>query len=240
MKIFMGDCIGLITVSLPILAQAQEDEIIVTATKRETSVPGIVLEKRGDFLLLEVDMENDSRGLDIRMQEISDTVDNIIAAAEADPTIELSIVGDGDMVRPLSLENFKTGIRPGARPDTSIAYLKVKTPIPETVADSYKLATKLGKFIEKMDEVGRTQINASDEISVSVVNPYQYRKDVLKLVLSEIKEVTSALGPDYRAVINGIDGEVNWVRSGDLSLAFYLPYEYSLIPTSLTTMWPDY
>jgi len=237
-KLLMGLLIGG-CLCLPTIAQAQEDEIIVTAM-RQASAPGIILEKRGDFLLLEVDIENDSRGLDVRMKEISDTVDNIIKAAAADPSIELSIIGENDLVRPMSRENFRTGIRGGARPDTSVAFLKVKTAIPDTVADSYKLATKLGSFVESIEEVGRTEINASDEISVSVVNPYQYRKEVLSLVLAEIKEVTSTLGPDYRAVITGIDGEVQWARSGDLSLAFYLPYEYNILPTSLNTLWPDY
>ena len=240
MRSFTYIILGLGALAISGFAQAQEDEIIVTATKRESSVPGIVLEKRGDFLLLEVDIENDSRGLDVRMSEISQTVENIIAAAELDPSIQLSMVDENDLVRPLSLETFTTGIRGGARPDTSIAYLKVKTPIPDSVADSYKLATKLGVFIEAIDEVGRTTIDASDEISVSVVNPYQYRKEVLNMVLSEIKEVTTTLGPEYRAVITGIDGEVQWVRSGDLSLAFYLPYNYDILPATLTTMSPDY
>lgn len=226
--------------ALPLQAFAQEDEIIVTATKRQASAPGIVLEKKGDFLLLEVDIENDSRGIDIRMEEISATVDNIIAAAAKDPSIELSMVGEGDLVRPMSLGNFRTGIRAGSRPDTSVAFLKVKTKIPDSVADSYKLATKLGKFVESIDEVGRTEIRSSDEISVSVVNPYQYRKEVLDMVLAEINDVTSRLGPDYRAVISGIDGEVMWARSGDLSLAFYLPYEYTILPTSLHAIMPDY
>lgn len=220
-------------------ATAQEDEIVVTASKRDAS-PGIFLEKKGDFLLLEVQIENDSRGLDLRMSEISDTVDNIIKAAAADPAIQLSIVGENDMVRPLSLESFNTGIRPGSRPDTSVAFLKVKTKIPDTVADSYKLATKLGAFVEKIEEVGRTRIKSSDEISVSVVNPYQYRKEVLALVLNEIRQVTSTLGPDYRAIVTGIDGEVQWARSGDLHLAFYLPYEYTVLPTSISTIMPDY
>jgi len=232
---------GLLIVGfMPATALAEDDEIVVTGTRIDAS-PGIYLEKKGDYLLLEVDIENDSRSLDIRLQEISDTVDNIIEAAEEDPSIELSIIDDNDMVRPLSLENFKSGILAGKRPDTSVAYLKVKTPIPDTVQDSYKLATKLGIFIEDIEPVGRTVIDSSDEISVSVVNPYQYRKEVLKMVLSEIKEVTEALGPDYRAVINGIDGEVKWVRSGDLNLAFYLPYDYYIVPTSLNSIIdPDY
>lgn len=216
-------------------AAAQDDEIIVTASRISAS-PGIYLEKKGDYLLLEVQIENDSRGVDIRFQEIADTVDNIISAAADDPSIELSIVGDGNIVRPLSAENFATGIRGGDRPDTSIAYMKVKTQIPDNVEDSYKLATKLGTFVESLEEVGRTEIESSDEIAVSVVNPYQYRKEVMDLIIEEVNDVTSKLGPDYRVILTGIDGELEWVRSGDLNLAFYLPYQYMVLPTSVNSI----
>jgi len=121
-----------------------------------------------------------------------------------------------------------------------VAFLKVKTQIPDNVEDSFKLAAKLGEFVDDLEEVGRTRIKTSDEVAVSVVNPYQYRKQVLKLVLAEIKEVTETLGPDYRAVLSGIDGEVEWTRSGDLNLAFYLPYEYMILPTSLNILNGEY
>ena len=235
MKHLLTSCIALTAMLIPLQADAQEDEVVVTGSRLSAS-PGIYLEKRGDYLLLEVQIENDSRELDTRLEEINDTVDSIIDAAEADPSIELSIVGDGNMVRPLSMENFRTGIRSGGRPDTSVAFLKVKTEIPNAVADSYKLATKLGSFVEDLDEVGRTRITALDDIAVSVVNPFQYRKEVMDLIIDEVNDVTGKLGPDYRVILTGIDGELEWVRSGDLNLAFYLPYKYMVIPDSLNSI----
>lgn len=234
---------AILAISMSVLsmqpAQAQEDEIIVTGTRASAS-PGIYLEKKGDFLLLDVQIENDSRGIDVRMKEITATVENIIAAAAQDPTIELSIVGTGNMLRPLSLENFKSGVRAGGRPDTSIAFMKVKTQIPDNVQDSYRLVSKLSDFVDDLEVEGRTVIRGHGETGVSVVNPYQYRKEVMNLVIDEVNEVTAKLGPDYRVVLTGIDGEIRWVRSGDLSLAFFLPYEYDVLPTSLNTIWPDF
>jgi len=227
----------LVTEFAPIAA-AQEDEVIVTATRRSgpSVSPGIFLETKGDFLLLNVRIENDSRSLAIRLQEISDTVDNIIAAAENEPDIELSLVGEGNIVRPLSLENFKTGIRSGNRPDTSIAFLKVKTEIPDDVQDSFRLASKLGAFVEDIEEIGRTRIKAKGEVAVSVINPFKYRRKVVDLILAEVNDVTDTLGPDYRVILTGIDGEVKWVRSGDLNLAFFLPYQYMVLPTSVNSI----
>ncbi len=199
----------------------------------EDSTPGLFLEKRGDYLLLEVRIENDSRELTTRLKEINVAVQDFMTAARANPDITLSIVDDNDFVRPLTQENFSDGFRGGVRPDTSVATLKVKTAIPDKVEDSYKLATLLSEFVDSIEEKDRTKIQTYNDISVSVVNPYQYRGELIKLVVSEVNAITDSLGPEYRAVIVGLDKDLRWVRSGDLNLAFYLPYSYNIIPDTL-------
>jgi len=212
---------------------AAQDEIIVTGSRIENSVPGIFLEKRGDFLLLEARVENDSRELSTRLQEINATLKKFQDAAADNPKITLGIVDDSDFVRPLSESNFSDSIGFGNRPDTSVAILKVKTEIPDNVIDSYKLSQMLGEFVDSIKEEDRTKITTYDEISVSVVNPFQYRVQVIKEVVDEVNMITNDLGPSYRAIITGLDKELKWVRSGDLNLAFYLPYEYEIIPDTL-------
>lgn len=220
------------SISTPALAQSG-DEIIVTAMKRAVTAPGIFLEKKGDYLLLEVSVENDSREVGTRLKEIEQTIVKIIKAAESQPDIELSVIDDNDFVRPLKINSFKDGIQRGNRPDTSVAYLKVKTDIPEKVEDSYKLATMLATFIDSIEEVGRTDISTNDEVAVSVVDPYQYRGELSKKIIAEINATTKALGPDYRVVLKGMDKGMSWTRSGDLNLAFFIPYSYEILPTSL-------
>lgn len=228
----------LISLSVPSFSHAQ-DEIVVTGsriiqgTDINTAGPGIFYERRGDFLLLEVLVENDSREIGTRLSELTETVEDIIAAAENEKDIKLSLIDENNFVRPLSVNSFGEGIRSGNRPDTSIATLQVKTDIPTEVADSFKLAAKLGRFVDGLKEKGRTTITNSDDISVSVVNPYQYRETVMDMVLAEIKDVNQSLGPDYRAVVRGLDKELSWVRSGSLNLAFTLPYTYDIIPNNL-------
>ena len=212
---------------------AAQDEIIVTASRIDNSTPGVFLEKRGDFLLLEAKIENDSRELSTRIKEINATLEKFQQAAAKNPKITLGIVDDSDFVRPLSESNFSDSIGYGSRPDTSVATLKVKTEIPGSVIDSYKLAQMLSEFVDSIDEEDRTTITTYDEISVSVVNPFQYRMDVIKKVVGEVNMITDSLGPEYRAIIKGLDKELKWVRSGDLNLAFYLPYEYEIIPDTL-------
>lgn len=235
----------------PAIAQ-DEDEIIVTGTRlsRASSfedsggAPGITVVKRGDFLLLGVTIESDARDGTERMSEISDTIEAFINAANADDTIELSIIESGTTVRRLTQANYIQGVSFGGRPDTSVARMRVKTAIPDRVENSGVLATKLSRFVDGIEETGRISISTNGETSVSVVDPYQYRDEVVAKVVDEINAITDALGPEYVAIIEGLDRQVYWDRKGDIELAFSLPYTYEIIPNTLHSIdrpvTPDY
>ena len=119
------------------------------------------------------------------------------------------------------------------RPDTSIARIRVKTAIPEEVENSADLATKLSRFVDGIEETGRITISANGDPAVSVVDPFQYRDNVVASIIEEINTITDALGPEYVAVIKGLDRQVYWDRKGDIELAFSLPYTYEIIPNTL-------
>lgn len=177
---------------------------------------------------------NDSREANVRLKEMKATVDIIIAASKNDEEIILSLIDDNDFVRPLSKQAFVDSIKRGGQPDTSVATLKVKTNIPAEVADSYKLAQKLNTFIEKIKPVGRTKVINFDEVSVSILNPYQFRDEVRNKVIKEMSDTAKVFGADYIIIPQGLDGPVRWTRSGDLNLAFYMRYSYKILPKSLS------
>lgn len=191
-------------------------------------------------MLLEVVIENDSRELSTRLKEIEQTIGNMTREAKKHPDITLSLVGENNFVRLLTLQSFKSGVKLGNRPDTSLARLKVKTNIPTNVADSYKLARKLAEFVENIEEVGRTEINSYGDVAVSVVNPYQYRAELVRMILKDVNATTSALGTDYKVILKGMDKGIYWTRSGDLNLAFYMNYSYEILPSSLQNYTSDY
>jgi len=185
------------------------------------------------YLLLTATLLNDTRDVGTRFSELNQTINKIIASAARDNDITLNIVDENDFVRPLTTDNFQAGIQSGRRPDTSIVRIYVKTAIPANAQQAFGLSAKMSAFIEKIKGVGRTEIDTDDEVTVSVVNPQQHRRELLSKVLDEIKYVTQSLGTDYRAKISGLDKEMKWSRSGELGLAFYLPYNYDILPTSL-------
>ena len=229
----------------PVAAQTGVDEIIVTGTRisransfdEQGGAPGITYIRRGDFMLLEVRIESDARDGSERLSEIGTTIEAFLDAAEADPTIEMSILESGTTVRRLTRFNYVKGISYGGRPDTSLARIRVKTAIPDEVENSAELATKLSRFVDGIEETGRITISANGETAVSVVDPFQYRDKVVATVVKEINTITDALGPEYVAIISGLDRQVYWDRKGDIELAFSLPYTYEIIPNTLHSKW---
>jgi hypothetical protein len=226
---------------------AAQDEIIVTGTRiaRANSfdggAPGVTYIRRGDFMLLEVQIESDAREATERLSEIGSTIEAFLKASKNDSSIEMSILESGTTVRKLTQTNYFQGITRGGRPDTSIARIRVKTAIPEEVENSAELATKLSRFVDQIEETGRITISANGETSVSVVDPFQYRDEVVQSIVAEINAITKALGPEYVAIIKGLDRQVYWDRKGDIELAFSLPYSYEIIPNTLHSKqeWPD-
>ena len=234
-------------------AVAQDDEVIVVTGTRMSradsfaesgGAPGINLVKRGDFLLLGVTIESDAREDTERRREIAESIGDFISAAEDDPTIELSIIESDITVRRLTQTNYVQGISYGGRPDTSVARIRVKTAIPDQVENSADLATKLSRFVDGIEETGRITISTEGETAVSVIDPYQYREEVVAKIVGEINDITDALGPEYVAIIKGLDRQVYWDRKGDIDLAFSLPYTYEIIPNTLHSIdqpiVPDY
>jgi hypothetical protein len=78
------------------------EEVVVTGMRAESSaIPGTSLKRPGDFLLLMVEVSNDSRDEKTRNSEIVATLRAMLAAAAKDRSIELSVIGDNNLVLPL-------------------------------------------------------------------------------------------------------------------------------------------
>jgi hypothetical protein len=213
------------------------DEIIVTAARTDSgdSMPGTFLRKTGDFLLLQVDVRNDTREADARKEEIYTTLRTALAAARRAGDIELSVVDESDLVIPLKVDSATVLLRPGDRPDTSVTRISVKTPIPKQGANGQELISKLKDFVAGIKETGRTRLSADGDVNISVVAPHTYRDEIIALYAADAKKVTGALGDEYKVVTQGIDRPVRWVRMGLLELALFVPYRYDVLPTSVNT-----
>ena len=219
-------------------AQVAIDEIVVTGARRtEIHIPATSLKRQADYLLLQVEVNNDSRDYKTRRDEIYATLRAMQAAAEKDKAIELSLIRDESTVLPLKLDdttlNFEdNGV--GGRLSTTI---NIKTPIGPG-SDGAVLIAKLKDFVSDIKPTGRTTLYDEDETQVSVVNIGQYRDPVIQLFADDVKKITNALGGDYRVVIRGLDQPIQWVRSGTLDVTIFVPYGYDVVPTSISSYTP--
>src|SRR5436190_20729223 len=81
--------------STPALAQEELQEVVVTGSRGEgAAIPGTSLKRPGDFILLTVEVSNDSRDEKTRREEIEATLRAMLAAASKDKSIELSVIGE--------------------------------------------------------------------------------------------------------------------------------------------------
>jgi len=135
-------------------------------------------------------------------------------------------------VRPLTKENHEIDLtKEGNRPDTSRATIHVSTRLTGK-SNPGVLIDKLKTFVSGTAVVGRTVLEAQDEVEISIRDPNQYRDQIVKLVAQDIGRVTSALGADYRIHLMGIDRRVKWVRSGLSEVTLYIPYSYDVLPAA--------
>ncbi|MCR9279428.1 MAG: hypothetical protein NXH85_15840 [Pseudomonadaceae bacterium] len=90
--------------------------------------------------------------------------------------------------------------------------------------------------------IGRTQVFANSDAEISIINPSSYRSQVITLMAEDVKQVTDALGDDYKVVLTGIDRPVKWGRVGSVNVAIYIPYEYVVLPSTVHSLmsFPDY
>lgn len=211
------------------------EEIVVTGTRSEgAAVPGTSLKRPGDFLLLSVQVSNDSRDAKTRDSEIKETLRAMLSAAGRDKSIELSVIGDNNLVLPLKLDSGTLTLVNGKRQDTSETTINVKTRIPASVGNSSALVAKLRDFVKGIKPVGRTIVDGDGDFEISLVKPAQYRDEVVGLFAGDVKKVTAALGPDYKVIVHGIDKPIQWVRDGMLEVTIFVPYSYDVLPATVT------
>jgi hypothetical protein len=188
--LFLVAC--LLSVSHASFGQGLE-EVIVTAQRSEGDggLPGTFLRKTGDFLLLQVSVRNDTREAATRKDEIYATLRNALANANRDGTIELSVVDESDLVIPLKVDSATVVLLPGDRPDTSSTRISVKTRIPPAGANGQALISKLKDFTAGIKEVGRTKLESSGSVDISIVAPHRYREEIVALYAADAKKECS-------------------------------------------------
>ena len=81
-----------------------------------------------------------------------------------------------------------------------------------------------------MPTVGRALLEADDDLTLSVVNPDQYRSQVVDLVAADARATAARLGSEYAVEARGLDRPVEWSRASLTEVFLYVPYSYTVVP----------
>ena len=223
-------------------AQAQEDEsvadlsgaeVIVTAARREADgyddrVPVIGLRRLADYAVQEVAIVGDTRDAAKRNAEIYAMLKNAIELAQRRGGIELAT---GELiVEPLTLANYRDLLLGSdGRPDTGRASLLVKVRLTDG-ATAKAAVERIAAFIKDVPTEGRAEMRATDDLTLSIVGPDQYRGAVADLVAADARDMTRRIGEGYSVEVRGLDRPIEWTRASLTEVFLYVPYSYTVVP----------
>jgi hypothetical protein len=206
-----------------------QDEVIIlspfeVAAAGERGSPPITVRKTGDFLLLQIQLMNDTRDPEKRRAELYDTIKAILTVSSAIPKME---VASAEMV--LNERNYQVELDDThGKSDSSSVALYLKLPLAAT-DDVGGLSNRLRLFAQEIRIVGRTEVFAG-EIGISVRNPERFRYEVIGKIAEDVRKMRDLFGDSFEIVVTGLDQRLKWNRSSVSELEFYVPYSYEVFP----------
>lgn len=231
--------LGVLALCSAVPAAAQE--VVVTGSRmpgyaaaappppyqQQSFMPVVMMRRTADFAVQQVRIVGDTRDQDKRREEVYAMVKNAILAADK-AGVELST---GTLVlEPLTLENYKNLVLSNAgRTDTDQAVFFVKTRLSPGI-DAKAALARIGKFIAAVPTVGRAEMGAISQLDLSVVDPNQYRGEIIDLIAADAAKTVGKFGPGYAVQTSGLDRPVQWSRAGLIDVYLYLPASYTVVP----------
>jgi hypothetical protein len=230
--------LALTAVALPALAPAASaQEIVVTGTRvkrgagyydNSSPAPVLALKRTADFAVQSVTVTGDTRDPDKRREEIYAMVRSAIELAGKSGVQ----IATGEMVvEPLTLENYRnlTLVKDDDREDTESTSFLIKAPLTGGT-DAKAALERLSKFVKSVPSIGRAEMVADEDLSLSVVNPEQYRDQIVALASSNALATAARFGPDYGVQMDGLGNRVQWSRASLTEVFLYLPVSYQVRP----------
>ena len=209
-----------------------QDEIIVTGSRREAdgydaTQPAVGLRRHADFAIQQVTVTGDTRDPAQRHQEMFETIRAAIAAAGRSG---VQLATGETVVEPLTLENYRNlSLHADNRPDAERVSFLVKVPLTDT-SDVAAITARITAFVHAVPVSGRALVATTDDLTLSVVRPDQYRGQIVDLVAADARAMAARFGSDYAVEARGVERPVEWSRAGLTDVLLYIPYQITVVP----------
>jgi hypothetical protein len=225
---------AVLALSSPIDAFGQDTgglgEVVVSANRNniryfQQERPVVGLRRQADGAVIAVSISSDSRDAETRRKEIHAV---LLAALGRAGAAGVELVSGGYQLEPVTRANYaELPLQWGNRADTSKVDLLVKTRLAGSAAAAEKQLTDFIKAVPRSD---RGVIDKTGNLTLTIVEPDQYRDEVIKLVAAEATRNAAIFGPEYRCNISGIDSQLSWTQVSSTDVFLYLPYRYTIYP----------
>lgn len=219
----------------PLLAQA-ENVVVVTGQRSDRSSnfeyydddqSAIGYTRRADFFVKPIYVSSDSRGEDLRREELFSMLRATIERANSEG---IALVAGRYGLKPLTAANMEDlPILSAGRPDTSRVAFYARLPVAGANASVNIADERILKFTKGVPVTGRSYIE-SGSISLAINNPDQYRIDVVKAIADESKRYAALFGSDYGIEVRGLDSELYWQQASETEVFLYLEHSFVVSP----------
>jgi len=205
-------------------------EIIVTAQRSsgeyfsdEQTVVG--LKRQADSAVQPITISSDSRDEATRKREIQAMLVSAIERA-SQAGVEL-VTGNFELV-PVTMASYRELVfSNGNRPDTSLVNLMVKSKLGGSTGGAQK---RIDDFIKGVPPNGRALADKKGELTLTIINPDQYRDEIVKLVAAEAKRYASYFGTEYGVEVGGLNEQLAWTQVSNTEVFLYIPYRFTIRP----------
>jgi hypothetical protein len=227
---------GAVLAAMSSLAMAQDSnapalgEVVVTANRTsapyaQQNRPVVGLRRQADSAVMRLTISSDSRDAADRTREIQTM---LAAALDRAPAAGVELVVGAFDLLPVTRAYYRSlPMFPAGRVDTSRVELMIKVRLAGSSEEAQK---QLKDFAESIPRTGRALVEPVGGITLTIVNPDQYRDQIVQLVAESARHYAAMFGPEYGVEVTGIDGQVAWSQVSPTEVFLYIPYSYTVVP----------
>ena len=222
------------TVTIPAFAQDANapglGEVVVTGSRTSARYaqqdrPVVGLRRQADAAVVQLSIASDARDEGVRKREIH-TI--LLAALDRAAAAGVELVTGSFELVPVTRATYQDlPLVSAGRVDTSQVNLMIKVKLAGSTTAAEQ---RLDAFIKSVPRTGRGTIDKAGVLTLTIVNPDQYRDAIVTLVAENARHYAAMFGPDYAVQVSGVDGQVSWSQVSGTDVFLYVPYRYVIVP----------